>query len=230
LARTSGVTRSARPAGDRIDRDGRAAGIVAVKTLAVVDEVLHLGPRPQHQAELRTEERIARAPGIKRVVAVHAKSVEIAAQADLRAQLVRPSNRILVEQCGARLVDAVVAHRADALAHRCVEQADLADVVVAKVKSQYVLDLAAIELLFPRARHIATAHGAAIHLLELVAVHRVAQEEREVRIQAEGRADHVGASAGCARIIGFRPGPGEAGARTLAAVGRVDCAEAADQP
>ncbi len=52
----SGVTRSAGAAALRIDRDHRAARVVAVEAAADVDVVLGLRPRPEDQAQLRADD------------------------------------------------------------------------------------------------------------------------------------------------------------------------------
>jgi hypothetical protein len=110
-----------------------------------------------------------------------------------------------------------------------VVQADRVEAVVAQLQPEGVAAVAATERGVPAAARRQAEHVALLGLLELVAVHRIVQEEREVRVQVQARLDRVGIELETA--VG-QPAFGlerQAVARGVAAVGRIDRAEAADQ-
>ena len=63
-----------RDAVGRIDADRRAARVVAVKALADVDEELRLAPGPEDQRELRADDRIVGAAGVRGKAAARRRS------------------------------------------------------------------------------------------------------------------------------------------------------------
>ena len=102
------------------------------------------------------------------------------------------------------------------------------NVVVAKLQADRLQHAPAGRLRHPRVRHAATRHGAAVDLLELVAVHRIVEEEGEVREEIEPRMHEVGVHPRRRIPLASRPLRGEAVARAFAAVARIDGAEAPD--
>ena len=79
-------------------------------------------------------------------------------------------------------------------------------------------------------RHLHAGDEAVIDLLLLVAVDRIVEEEREVRDQVEVVAEAVGRDLGQRLVAAVLPLRADAVAIGVAAVGRVDRAEAVDQP
>src|SRR6266581_9503136 len=65
----------------RIERDGRAARVVAVEALPIVQEIFGPVEGPENKTELGRGDVRVRRPGIRGVVAVDARPVEILAHA-----------------------------------------------------------------------------------------------------------------------------------------------------
>ena len=107
---------------------------------------------------------------------------------------------------------------------------DLADAIGPQLHADRVLGRTAQQRRRPAVRGAAAGHPAPIDLLLLIAVHRIVEVEREVRHEVERVAHGVGRHLRERPRSAALPLEGDAVTAGLAAVGRVDGAEAIDQP
>src|SRR6202043_2198163 len=102
------------------------------------------------------------------------------------------------------------------------------DIVVARLRADQRLAVMPGEAAVEGAAGIGAVDGAPVALLELVAVDGVAQEIGDIVVEREVALDDVGAHPGFLAVVAPRPASRQAVALRVAAVGRVERAEAAD--
>ena len=172
-------------------RDRRAARIVAVEALAVVQEILRLVVRTEDEIELGRGDVRARRPGICGVVAVDAGTEEILAHARDSAEGVGPLQRVLVVEPHPGLRDLVRTHRLELVA-RCRAVQGHVDVVAARVKPELVGHLPFVPFAVEDPTGRQADDGAVVRLLELIAHwKRIVEEECEVGKQVQPVFDRV---------------------------------------
>ena len=157
---------------------------------------------------------------------VHLEPVGVVAHADIAAQLVIETELVGGEHADAAFGDRVVAHSAGDLTLDGVEQADLADVVVATFDA----DAPAAAAPLPLLRQVGAVNLSSIDLLELVAIDRVVEEIGEVRPQVQAVVDRICTGIEVAAERRPAPATGQAVPRTPAAIGGFQLAERIDQP
>ena len=182
-------------------------------------------------AAFRADEPGVVGAAVRRIAGVDVEAVAVDAQrrrasaatASTRSRSGRSTPPLVCSTASCRIVSSSCARLG-------VIQADVRDVVVAELHADGVLHRAAAPTA-PSRRWLTFAPltNAVIGLLELIAVHRVVEEEGEVREQVEVVADAVGGDLGGG--VAARPLPLDRAAVAVgvAAVGRIDRAEAADE-
>jgi hypothetical protein len=156
----------------------------------------------------------------------HVVAQRIAAHARVGAPALAEVHQLLAVHREQVLRDLVVAHRPQALAGLGVVQAHLADAVAAPLRAEAQQAVEPRNLVAHRMRALRTENAAPVGLLELVALDRVVQEVGEVGEQVEPVVDGVRAELGVAAGSLVEPLARQADALRLAAVRRVQAAEA----
>ena len=180
-----------------IDRDGRAADVIAVQTVAGIAVEFRLVPRTEHDAGLRAGHGRLRVAGILRCVAKDMSGKDVLADADRSAQPVGPACGAVHPYADIALLHAVVTHGREHIALLGLEQADM-NVVVTALHADSGLRLKAAEPPIEGMARVKAAEGAAIELVELVAIDRVVEEIGEIVEELQVGAHGIGADFGLA--------------------------------
>ena len=172
-------------------------------------------------------DRRLRIAGIFRRVAQHAAGKDILADADGGAQPVGPARGAIRPDADIAFPDAVLAHGRKPASLLRLEQADM-DVVVAALQADAGLRLKPAKAPIEGVPCIEAAEGAAVELVELVAIDGVVEEIGEIVVELQVGADDIGVDLALAVFARMRKIAGQAEAAGDAAVGRIERAEAAD--
>ena len=184
--------------------------------------------RPEYHAEFRAGDGCLHIAGIKRIVADVARLVPIAAQSRDGAKPGVPLRRVLDVKAGAAFPHLVLARGRKRDTLERVGEADT-DVVIAALKSECRRGLGVAEAALECVAGVKTEDRTAVGLAELVAIHRIVEEVREVVEQGEGAGDAIGLDPRCALVVGAAPAARKTVAARFAAVVRVERAVTADQ-
>ena len=142
-------------------------------------------PRTEHRSGLRADERGVVRSRVRRLTSVDVEAIPIHARAGERAKPGRPLRLVLGESAGARLKHRVLPDRFQRPARDRVIQADVRDVVVAKLNADRILDSPARPATEPPVTQSCARDEAMIGLAELIAVLRVVEEVSEVGEQVQ---------------------------------------------
>ena len=180
------------------------------------------------EAALRTDEAGRRRPAVGGIERGHPEPRSVHAQPGHRPQPRCPLDLVLRVCAGGRLEHRVPAPRVEPDARFGVIETDRADVVVPDLHADRVLCRSTCAAAEPAVGGLAAGDEAMIRLFDLIAVDGIVQEVREVREEVEVVADAVDRDVGHGVAAAPLPLAGGAVAIRVAAVGRVDRAEPAD--
>ena len=210
----------------RVERDRRAARVVAVKAIADVDIRFRLAPRTGDHAQAGAEQMVAGRARIFRPVAAHVEAVGVRTQAGHGAQRPRPARAVFAIHADARFDDMVLPRGRHDLALARVVQA-IVDIVVLQLHADGGVAAAPVRVAVPGVAGVEAGRHAPVGLGELVAVDRVVHRIRKIREQRQAVGDHIRAEPGRHVVRGLAPGARQAVALRLAAVAGIDGVEAA---
>jgi len=137
----------------------------------------------------------------------------------------RSPSRISHVESERALLDAVLAHRRNALTRARVIEADRVDVVATQLHAGGERAGDTADRIPASERTVETVHAAVVELLELVAVLPIVEDIGEVREKIELVVDRVGERVPADRLALVVPVEGQAAACRVAAVGGIDEAE-----
>ena len=212
---------------DGIDGDRRAADVVGVQAVAGIAVELGLVPGPKHDAGLRARHRCLGIAGIFRRVAEHAPRKDVLADANRGAQPIGPACRRVGPDADIAFLHAVLAHGRKQRTLLGLEQADM-DVVIAALHADAGLSLEAAKAPVEGMPRVEAAEGAAVELVELVAIDGIVEEIGEIVVELQVGTHDIGAEIALAVFARMRKIAGQAEAAGDAAVGRIERAETAD--